>query len=89
MERRRCRIPRGKAAPAFSPGLKPLRPKVRPYMPMTEVTVIRRTSYQAASIRSMSGLRAKMKGMMNPPMASRVALTPVFMGLPPEMAEPA
>ena len=58
-------------------------------MPSVAVMVMRITSYHTVSMNRSAGLAANTKGMMNAPMASRVAVTPVFMGLPLAMAAPA
>ena len=67
----------------------PDRPAATPIMPSVAVMVISTTSYHTVSMNSSAGDAANTKGMMNAPMASRVAVTPVFIGLPLAMAAPA
>ena len=69
--------------------MNPLSAAAMPYMPMTELRPICTTSYQTVSMNSIDGLKANTYGMINAAMASLVAITPVFMGLPLDIAEPA
>ena len=51
-------------------------------MPIREVMTICTISRICASIRSIEGLSTKIYGIINAAMASRVAITPVLIGLP-------
>ena len=68
---------------------KPFIAAATPNMPTREVMTIWIMPSAVTSMSSIAGLRQKMYGTMNAPIASFVALMPVFIGFDFAIAEPA
>ena len=60
-----------------------------PTIPISAVTVVSMTEKSVALMPRISGERTNTYGIMKAAMPSFDALTPVFKGSPPEIAEPA